>query len=178
MLKYTHLHNNRHTNNMDIQSFSGPKNARVRKTERGLRLSGHLTIQASRELERIREEYGNRAYDILSTAMIWYGKFMRGELGASARPAYLSGPTKRAESATTVALSAAKAIWCEEFGGKVEGNLCMFDKYEITLAGQTEVSMRTVALKDMPDSKEEFKSMVLGPYSDIYAARRAVKDSN
>lgn len=157
-------------------------NARIRKTERGLRLSGHLTIPASLELERIREEYGNRSYDILSTAVVHYAKFLRGELPMQYKqpPRAIVAATpghKKPQSATAVALDTAKAIWCEECGGTVEGNLCSFDKYEVTMTGVPVTGRRTLALADMPNEKSEFTKMIIGPYANVYEARKAVEES-
>jgi hypothetical protein len=156
----------------------------VRRSERGLRLTGHLTIPASRALERIQSVYGNRAYEILSTAVVVYEQhIMNGGLPHAVGSRYQSTPVpgqsssparSKAANPTTVALGAAKAVWCEEFGGKLEGNMCVFDKYEVTLAGQTESSVRTVALKEMPDQKEDFKKLILGGYDNVYEAKRAM----
>lgn len=160
----------------------------TRREERGMRLSGHLTIQATRAVEKIRETYGTRTYDILSSAAVFYVKIMDGSLQIPGLPAiqplYQSTPTtktgqprQRADSQTTQALSVAKAIWCEEAGGTVMGNICHFDKFEVTMAGTVESSKRSVPLKDMPDLKEDFMKLIMGSYANINEARKAAADN-
>lgn len=152
----------------------------VRKEQRGMRLSGHLTIQATRAVEKIQEIYGTRTYEILSTAVINYVRAMEGQPSQVLHPLYTSTPTnkaglprQRAESQSPQALSVAKAIWCEEYGGTVMGNVCHYDKFEVTMAGTTESSKRSVELSSMPDDKIDFKNMVLGSYANISEARKA-----
>ena len=147
------------------------------KRERGVRLSGHLSIQASRAMEEVQRVYGTRTYDFLSTATIFYVEAMKRGIGGHTltMDSYKSTPKPRAESHTTASLSAAKAIWCQEAGGVMDGNICNFDKYEVTLAGTTEVMKRSVDVKDMPDQKEDFNKMILGGYANVYEAQRAVE---
>jgi hypothetical protein len=147
------------------------------KPARGIRLSGHLSIPASRALEQIQERFGSRTYDVLSTAVIFYLEAMKNGVGPHAMnmASYQNSPQpkKRTDSHTTQSLSAAKANWCTEYGGSMDGNVCNYDKFEVSLAGTTEVMKRSLDVKDMPDQKEDFKKLILGGYDNIYEARQA-----
>lgn len=147
------------------------------KPERGIRLSGHLSVQASRALEELQRIYGSRTYDVLSTALIFYIEAMKHGVGPHAMnmASYKNSPQpkKRTDSHTTQSLSAAKANWCVEYGGFMDGNVCNYDKFEVSLAGTTEVMKRSLDVKDMPDQKEDFKKIMLGGYDNIYEARQA-----
>jgi len=151
---------------------------RYRQKPRGRRLNTWLTVPASRALDRAEEMTGARAYDIMSTAIVLYTSILEQRPGTPAHFPFAGGysttPKPRQDSPTTRDLKAAKVSWCEEFGGKVDGNVCFFDKYEVTLAGTTDKMKRSVSINEIPNDKEEFKKMVLGGYDNVYEARRAL----
>lgn len=144
----------------------------------GRRVATWLTKPASDALTKIQNITGTRAYDVVSTALVIYANTLRAN--SNQGPAILratSGrPRRQGEESPTVRdTKLVKTLWCEEVGGRVEGNVCYYDKFEVTLAGTTESMKRSISLTEIPDNKEEFTKMVLGGYSNIYEARRAVE---
>lgn len=143
------------------------------KREKGRRLSTWLTPQATKVLNRVQEATGVRAYDVVSTAIVIYANILSNP-PAPQNAATPAKPKVRTESPTVRDNKAVKIGWCEEFGGKVEGNVCYYDKYEVTLAGTTDVMKRSISLSEIPDNRDEFKKSILGAYDNVYEARRAV----
>jgi hypothetical protein len=141
---------------------------KITKRQRGMRLNGNLTVNASVELERLCKKFDIGRYAIISTALIYYADRIRKEEDPVVQLAKAPATSKTASSLDTL-----KKTWCMEFGGDLEGGLCMFNKYEVTLAGETEISRRQVAIQDMPNEKEEMRKYMLGPYQNKYEAERA-----
>lgn len=141
----------------------------TKKRQKGVRVNGNLSPNASIELERLCEKFDIGRYGVISTAVLYYAQKVRNEETPVA-------PTqsKPRESRTGSQLNDLKKTWCMEFGGSLESGLCLFDKYEVTLAGEVETSRRQVAIEDMPNEKEEMKKYMLGPYQNKYEAERAL----
>lgn len=142
---------------------------RPRGTRTGLRLNGLISTQAGEELYLINQQFGTNKYDIISTAVVFYAKAMRGEM--------LFAPSKttttRQPGAETRSQNALKAVWCNELGGRMEGNICHIDKYEMTLAGTVDKMPRSIPLSDLPNTKEDFMSFILGGFNSLTQAREA-----
>lgn len=146
----------------------------ITKRQRGMRLNGNLTPNASIELERLCKKFDIGKYAVISTALIYYAEKIKREEAPTMGPG--SAQTPRV-SKTTAQLSDLKKTWCMEYGGELEGGLCMFDKYELTLAGLVETSRRQVAIEDLPNEKDAFRKYMLGPYQNKYEAERALERS-
>jgi hypothetical protein len=162
------------------QELVDPKT--ISKRQRGMRLNGNLTPAASQALDDLERIFDIGKYANISAALIVYARLMQGQSIGFINPqtnAHIgNAPIKmretRSVSKTTQAVEELKNNWCESFGGKAEGGVCTFDKYEVTLAGVTEKAGRQIALRDMPNDKDAFKKLMLGPYDNKYEAERAI----
>lgn len=144
----------------------------ITKRQRGMRLNGNLTPNASMELERLCKKFDIGKYAVISTALIYYADKIKREEVPSVATNQLPRVSKTASQLTDV-----KKTWCMEFGGELESGLCLFDKYELTLAGVVDTSRRQVAIEDLPNEKEEMRKYMLGPYQNKYEAQRALENS-
>ena len=154
------------------------------KRQRGMRLNGNLTPEASRALEDLQDIFDIGKYANISAALIVYARLMKGQNIGFINPqtnAHIGNvPVQRVRetrnvSKTIQALEELKGGWCESLGAVCEGGVCTFDKYEVTLAGVTEKASRQIALRDMPNDKDMFKKLMLGPYDNKYEAERAIE---
>ncbi len=141
----------------------------IKKRQKGMRLNGNLSVNASMALERLCTRFDFGKYAVISAALIAFEEKMRHEENLISP--MIQAP--RAQGKTASSLETLKKTWCMEFGGQLEGGLCMFNKYEVTLAGETEISRRQVAIGDMPNEKDEMRRYMLGPYQNKYEAERA-----
>lgn len=66
--------------------------------------------------------------------------------------------------------------WLEEFGGGHYGTKAIFNKYEVTFAGEVVRNKRAFELDEMPETKEEVRKMILGKYWSVAEAEEALKN--
>jgi hypothetical protein len=134
----------------------------------GVRLNGYLSGPASDHLKIIMKEFGTTKYDIISTAVVFYAKAMEGKQLFVPKKENPVRQTPQHRSQNQL-----KAIWCEELGGVIDGSVCHIDKYETTLAGTVEVHKRSIPIGELPDSKEDMMSYVLGGFDSLKEAQDA-----
>lgn len=149
---------------------------KLTESQKGRRLNGHITTQATEVLDKIKEDYGTSDYATISTALVFYHKAMHGDMPFIQVSAHKSKNRPRKEDGQR-SLNALKTIWCEEVGGTVDGNVCHLDKYEMTMAGTVESDKRSIPISELPDTKEDLISYALGGFKTLKEAKDAAEIS-
>ena len=67
-----------------------------------------------------------------------------------------------------------KSLWAQRYGAKVEGKTCSYTAYEVTVAGMVMKWEREVPVPHLPETEDEIRKMILGPFASINEAERSL----